>query len=415
MTIADRNFIGMQLGPISLVDEGVDNLLDTMCERIGINVVFLSTVSWLGLKIGRSISWEIDGWPDHGIPESTKVEGGSYLKPRPQYYQNTFLDGFRAPDKIFEGKDALEMIIPGIRQRGMKIMPELMEPLFKYAGHGSSNTIPMANLPQCIEIDFLGRVASEPCLENPAYRKWWHGLFEDHCRNYDIDGIMWCNERRSPIDQLISGQLPTCFCKYCEASLRSEGVDMERVRTAVKNLYTYFSNLKAGIEMKDGTFIEFLRQLLANPEILLLERHWVKRNKDLDRELFGITKWCNPNLEFGLNVWNRNHLNPIRKAEWPWDEVKEYADWVKPITYQHQAGGIFVNEMSAFYETILRDASPSEWQPIIYQILGIKEGPRVSELFNRLEDWWVDGGFQSNRDECLRKLINLMKVDQLEC
>ena len=90
MTIADRNFIGMQLGPISLVDEGVDNLLDTMCERIGINVMFLSTVSWLGLKIGRSISWEIDGWPDHGIPESTKVEGGSYLKPRPQYYQNTF-------------------------------------------------------------------------------------------------------------------------------------------------------------------------------------------------------------------------------------------------------------------------------------------------------------------------------------
>ncbi len=32
----------------------------------------------------------------------------------------------------------------------------------------------------------------------------------------------------------------------------------------------------------------------------------------MDRELYGIVKWCNRDLEFGLNVWNRNHLNPIR-------------------------------------------------------------------------------------------------------
>ena len=373
MIKGDRKFVGMQLGPVSFVDEGVDAVLDTLGERVGVNVLFIGTVSWLGLKIGRSISWELDGWPDHGVAEPADVAGGSYLTPRPELYDNTLIRNFRAPDPGMKGKDILEMVIPGARKRGMKIMPELMEPLFKYAGHGSANKVPIPNLPQCLEVDHLGRIGPEPCLENPDYRNFWHALFEDHCRNYDIDGIMWCNERRSPLDQLVSGTAPTCFCQFCIESFQSYGIDVERARAASEKLYAFFQAVRAGERFVDGTFIEFLRTLLQHPEILLLERHWVRRNKDLDRELYGITKWCNPDLEFGLNVWNRNHFNPIRKAEYPWAEVVDHADWVKPITYQHQSGQIYVKEMTAFYETLLQDATPEQWNPILYEILGLEE------------------------------------------
>ncbi|SVB72313.1 uncharacterized protein METZ01_LOCUS225167, partial [marine metagenome] len=34
----------------------VDTVLDTLKDRVGINVLMLGTVSWLGLKSGRSIS-----------------------------------------------------------------------------------------------------------------------------------------------------------------------------------------------------------------------------------------------------------------------------------------------------------------------------------------------------------------------
>ena len=136
---------------------------------------------------------------------------------------------------------------------------------------------------------------------------------------------------------------------------------------------SFFRKRAGGQQFVDGAFIEFVRRLLANPEFLLLERHWLRRNKDLDRELYGITKWCNPELEFGLNVWNRNHFNPIRKAQWPWAETADYADWVKPITYQHQSGQIFIKEMTAFYETVLRDASPEAWTPLVYDVLGLDE------------------------------------------
>ena len=115
--------------------------------------------------------------------------------------------------------------------------------------------------------------------------------------------------------------------------------------------------------------------LLANPEILIWERFWLERNKDLDRELYGQVKWCNPDLEFGLNVWNRNHFNPFRKAQWPWAEQTRYADWVKPITYQHQSGQIYVKEMSDLHKSILRDVTPQEMTPLMYKLLGLNEAP----------------------------------------
>ena len=59
---ADK-FVGIQVSPISFIDEGVDTVLDTLQNRVGVNVLMLGTVSWLGLKTGRSISHMLDGWP----------------------------------------------------------------------------------------------------------------------------------------------------------------------------------------------------------------------------------------------------------------------------------------------------------------------------------------------------------------
>ena len=101
---------------------------------------------------------------------------------------------------------------------------------------------------------------------------------------------------------------------------------------ALMELHRFVQTARSGRSFVDGALIEFLRVLYYHPEALLWERYWVERNKDLDRELYGLVKWCNPDLKFGLNVWNRNHFNPLRKAQWPWAEMAEWSDWVKPIT-----------------------------------------------------------------------------------
>ena len=44
------------------------------------------------------------------------------------------------------GKDILDLVIPAAKARGMRVMPEFMEPLFKYAGHGSAAEVTIPNM-----------------------------------------------------------------------------------------------------------------------------------------------------------------------------------------------------------------------------------------------------------------------------
>lgn len=368
-------FVGIQISPISFIDEGVAPLLDMLKERFGINVLLIGTISWLGLKIGRRISWQLDGWPDHGARDPRPLKGGSYVAEHPEYYGNTFIKHVRTQDEELRDVDILALVIPEARRRGMQVYPEVMEPLFHYEGHGSANVVAIPNLPQTLEIDVFNRIGSAPCINHPDYRTWWHSIIEDYCRSYDIDGVMWCNERRSPLDVLLSGGVPHCFCEHCRRLAARHGIDVERVQRAFRDAYSYVEASRLGAEFLDGALVEFLRVLYYNPEILVWERFWVERDKDLDRELYGIVKWCNPALKFGLNVWNRNHLNPLRKAQWPWDEMTRWCDWVKPITYQHQAGGVYVNEMTQWHRSILRDVTPQEMTPLMYRFLGLDEAP----------------------------------------
>ena len=73
-------FVGIQISPISFIDEGVEEVLETLQTRIGVNVLLIGTVSWLGLKSGRSISHDLDGFPDHGVPEPFAYERRSLLQ-----------------------------------------------------------------------------------------------------------------------------------------------------------------------------------------------------------------------------------------------------------------------------------------------------------------------------------------------
>ena len=131
----EKKFVGIQISPISFIDEGVDQVLDTLQQRVGVNVLLIGTISWLGLKVGRRISHELEGWPDHGVQAPYTMKGGAYWNTHADYYANTPIKDFRSTDEELAGRDILELVIPAARARGMQIIPEMMEPLFKYAGH----------------------------------------------------------------------------------------------------------------------------------------------------------------------------------------------------------------------------------------------------------------------------------------
>ena len=363
----DKILNGIQINPLSFVDEGIDNCFNILKNRFKINAIFVCTVSWLALKIGRSISYEYDGWPDHGIREPIDLKGGAYFRPNPKYYTQTLIKDFYTQDQIFQDKDILSDIIKVAKQNDIKVYIELMEPFFKYEGHGSIQSVDIPNIVNCMETDLYGRTGSDPSTFNKDYRNWIKAIVEDQCKSYKIDGVMWCNERCSPLDQLIQGNVPTDFSNDMLDYASRNNINVDSVKKAFITVINQLENSD-----NDFDIIKFINLILYNPEILIWEKLWLENNKNLDKELYGLVKWIDKDLEFGLNIWNRNHFNPIRKAQWPWDEVTKYCDWVKPITYQHQGGSIYKKEITYWNKRLLKNYDKNEILNVFNRILNIE-------------------------------------------
>ena len=176
--------IGIQVGAVSFVDEGVNKALDIFQQSASVNTLFVATFTYGRGIAGRQVPGQ--PLPDHGKQkyDTDTFKGGSYTKVRPQYYKDTVIQQFRAPD--FGDYDVLEAVIPEARKRGMKTIC-----WFEDVWNAS-----VPNIAQAQEKRFDGSNATTLCFNNPNYRNWLLGAVEDYARSYEIDGIMWGSERQ---------------------------------------------------------------------------------------------------------------------------------------------------------------------------------------------------------------------------
>src|SRR5437899_9409364 len=110
--------IGIQVGAVSCVDEGVENVLDRFQQDAHVNTLFVATFTYGRGIAGRQVPGQ--PLPDHGKQEydTGTFQGGSYTRIHPQYYKDTVLKDWRAPD--LGGFDVLESVVPAARKRGIK-------------------------------------------------------------------------------------------------------------------------------------------------------------------------------------------------------------------------------------------------------------------------------------------------------
>src|SRR5438128_7323177 len=167
----EQKMIGIQVGAVSFVDEGVEKVLDLFQQRASINTLFIATFTYGRGIAGRQVPGQ--PLPDHGKQEydTGTFKGGSYTKIRPQYYQNTVLKDFRAPE--FGDYDVLEAVLPSARKRGMKTIC-WFEDVW-------NNSVP--NVQQAQERNFDGTHATTLCFHNPNYKNWLLGTVEDYARS----------------------------------------------------------------------------------------------------------------------------------------------------------------------------------------------------------------------------------------
>src|SRR5215831_13659605 len=110
--------IGIQVGAVSFVDEGVERVLDVFQQSANVNTLFVATFTYGRGIAGRQVPGQ--PLPDHGKQEydADTFHGGSYTRIHPEYYRETILRDFRAPE--LGDFDVLEAVVPAARKRGMK-------------------------------------------------------------------------------------------------------------------------------------------------------------------------------------------------------------------------------------------------------------------------------------------------------
>jgi hypothetical protein len=342
--------IGIQVGAVSFVDEGVGPVLDRFQHDAAVNTLFIAAFSYGRGIAGRQVPGQ--PLPDHGKQEyDTGFHGGNFARVHPQYYTGTSLKNIQATD--YGTFDVLGDVIPEARKRGMKTIC-WYEDVFRRDLEG---------IDRLQETTLSGRKATTLCFHNPEVQAFWRGLTEDFVRSYPLDGIMWGSERQGPFDNAIRGAHDvgrdpmevTCFCNFCRQEATKRGIDVNR---AVEG-YTKLANLvRATSRPADGYFVSYWRLLVQYPEILAWEKLWNDGLQSTYASLYKLSKSIRPDVGVGWHIWHNNSFSPFYRAEQDYEEFKRYSDFLKVVMYNNCGGPRLASYVRGISQTILGDFSP---------------------------------------------------------
>ena len=112
--IQTNRVIGIQVGAVSFVDEGMAPVLDRFQRDANINALFIATFTYGRGIAGRQVPGQ--PLPDHGKQEyDTDFHGGNYARTHENFYTHTSLKKIGAPDH--PGFDVLAKVLPQAQSR----------------------------------------------------------------------------------------------------------------------------------------------------------------------------------------------------------------------------------------------------------------------------------------------------------
>ncbi len=374
---APHVFVGIQMGPHTMLDEGIEPCLDLIREAAAVNAVFTYSHAFHG-DLRKPAGALAD---DHGKPP--RANRGPlpsvWIRHHDRYFKNSRLR-IRPVDRSLEyaNRDLFAEMVEPARQRGMKVYARILE------GSGTS----IENFESVVTTDVYGRRARTGCWTNPDYRSFWAAVVEDMFRSYDLDGFQWGAERMGPLMNVIlpwNDAPPACFCEHCIVRGKSKGIDPERAREGYRKLYEYVRRLIAG-EPKpaEGVFTVFLRHLIRYPEILAWEYQYRLSREELTRTMYDTIKAIKPSAQVGWHVDHQpSSWDIVYRAEMSYEEMAPYSDFIKLILYHAVLGPrIRAWYLDRFQRTILSELSLEQSLDLYFAFFGYDRNvePKVDDL-----------------------------------
>jgi hypothetical protein len=371
-------FNGIQMGPHTILDEGIDRTLDLIAETAAVNAVMPYSHAY-----NNALVKPLRDRADHGVPLTDNARRKFplvYVKTHEQYYKNTTLR-HQVVDATFEHQDHdlfTELVEPA-RKRGMKVYARVLE-----AGGGGR----IANFAKVVTRDVNDRPTGTACWNHPEYVGFWADTMEDLFRSYDLDGIQWGAERQGPLMNVISpwdNNPPTCFCEHCRARGVRSGIDPERARLGFTELHRYVQGQIAGQpHPADGMFAGFCRVMLRYPEILAWEYQYRVGREAICAAMYDRVKSIKPSAEVGWHVDHQpSSWDLVYRAEMSYAEMAPHADFIKFIGY-HNVLSPRIRDwyLPRFQKTILGEVSLESSLALYYDLFGYDKRvePSLAEL-----------------------------------
>ncbi len=380
-----ERFVGIQMGPHSMLDEGIDRVLDLLQDAAAINSVLVYSHTYYTADGIRRKRIPAVLAPDHGVPVrdlNTRNLPYVWVKHHEDYFKDTVLRHVPVnSNQEYAGRNLFAEMAEPIRKRGMKLYARILEP------HTVEMATLMPNWVRVLTVDAYGRAGRVPCFQNPEYRNFWVATAEDLFKNYPLDGFQFGGERVGPLSNLIySGTPPYCFCQYCCARGRDKGIDVERARRGMRELHTFVRDdlLQRNATPADGVVTTVMRYFFQYPEILAWERLWRESKEGFFGAAFGSVKAICPEADVGEHVDHPGTtFDLFYRAVMGYQEMASYMDFIKPILYHDIAGPrtqtMFLRPLE---RTLLKEFSAEQSLDLFYSLNGYdrKVEPKLDEL-----------------------------------
>jgi hypothetical protein len=373
--VPNKKFVALQIGARSFVDEGVDKCLDTLQEKAGVNVLMPTVFTYGRGLSGRQVPGQ--PLPDHGGQQYDEIHGGSYTKLHPEFYANSVIKDFRAPE--LGDFDILADVIPKAKARGMQVYC-----LFEEA----YNPRLMPNFEKIAEVDVYGRTGGDTCFNNPDARIFLASMVQDWLATNDLDGLMWESERQGPLNNTLEAHFGrigrrrsiNCFCPHCLRKGQAFGINVDRARQGYIALDQWVTQTLTQPPTSVGTFVSLWQLFLEYPELLAWEKLWFHSQEEVYGLLYGTVKEANPKAQAGWHIMHLVTMSPFYRAEQDYARLAHVSDYIKPCTYNNCAGPRFAQYIRNVQSTIFRDCTPEQVLDLHYKILGLEGEATLDKL-----------------------------------
>ena len=190
-----------------------------------------------------------------------------------------------------------------------------------------------------------------------------------------LDGILRGIERQGPLQSLLEGDVATCFWQVLPGEAHRRGIDAERAAEGYRKIAAFLRASAAGERPRDGYLLTFMRICARYPEVGQWENLWHEahcRCTGWSTGKSSITQRARSGPRYLADDRYLQSLAACAARSGGFARVRGLAE---AGAQKSPAGFRFAAYVERLCQTILRDATPEEWTPVLYRIIGVDEAP----------------------------------------